>query len=162
MKKLFSLLFLVLLLPLVLLSQPVNKKQLLSPQDTLKVMESIQKYAITFGEGKNEIHTFVDPYCELSQRYMAFIFNKKERMFSKYTFHFYLLELRGKDSSDIITTILSSEFKEISLKSVMINHEDLEDEESMESQEAVESIKKAAQKIGVFKRPYILINGKVK
>ena len=83
-------------------------------------------------------------------------------MFSKYTFHFFLYELPGKNSSEIIKTILSSEYKNTTLKAIMIDHEDIELDDDGEAGDIVHDIADAAKKIGVFKRPYILINGKVK
>ena len=156
------LLLLTFILPSSLFAVVPKKPQLLSPKDTLKVLDSVKEHAIVFGSGKKAIHTYIDPYCELSQRYLSFIFKKKERMFSKYTFYFYLYELEGKESSEIILTILSSKYKQTTLKSVMLNHEDVEIDDNGEVQDIVDAIESAAKKIGVFKRPYIIINGKVK
>lgn len=136
--------------------------QKLSPQETLKVLEGLKDKAIVFGEGESEIHTFIDPYCELSQRYLSFIFAQQERMFKKYKFYFYLYELPGKNSSQVIEQILSLELKDVALKSVMLQHQQLCETGEGDSQEAINSISGAAQTIGVFKRPYIIINGKVK
>jgi len=162
MKKALILFFVSFLLPLSLWSAVPEKAQLLSPTETLEVLETLKPHAIVFGEGKSEIHTFIDPYCEMSQRYLAFVFEQKERMFSKYKFYFYLYELNGKNSSHVITSLLSSELKEIALKSVMLSHEEIPVEDNGEVQKTIYTISQAAHKIGVFKRPYILINGKVK
>ncbi|WP_372998379.1 hypothetical protein [Sulfurimonas sp.] len=140
----------------------IQKKQLLSPEATLEVLEVLKEHAIVFGSGKDEIHTFIDPYCELSQRYISFMFKKKDRMFKKYKLYFYLLELKGKDSSQMISTILLSDNKEDLLKSVMVNHDGVEEDGEADASEIIDVISDAAKKIGVFKRPYIIINGKVK
>lgn len=162
MKKIIIISFLLLLLPYSLSAITPQKKQFLSPKKTLQVLEALKENSISFGHGKKEIHTFIDPFCELSQRYLSFIFKKKDRMFSKYTFYFYLYELDGKNSSNAITTIISSEYKQTSLKAVMLNKEDIEYEECMDANDIIDNITDAAKKIGVFKRPYIIINGKVK
>ncbi len=162
MKKALILFLVSCLLPLSLWSAMPEKAQLLSPPDTLEVLKELKPHAIVFGEGESEIHTFIDPYCEMSQRYLAFVFEQQERMFPKYKFYFYLYELNGKNSSHIITSILSSEFKDVALKSVMLNHEDIPFEDNGEAQRTVHAIAQTAIKIGVFKRPYIIINGKVK
>lgn len=162
MKRSIIIFFLSFFIPYSLYSAAPDKSQLLSPSETIEVLNKLKPHAIVFGNGPSEIHTFIDPYCELSQRYLSFIFDKQDRMFSKYTFYFYLYELKGKNSSQIITTILSSKFKEISLKAVMLSHEDIPAEDSGETQKVIDTISKAANSIGVFKRPYIIINGKVK
>jgi hypothetical protein len=150
------------LLVAVSLYADVKKKQLLSPQDTLKELSALKKYAVVIGNGPKEVHSFIDPYCELSQQYLKFIYARNAVMLKKYTIYLYLYELQGKNSSQMIDTILSSEYQETMLKSVMIAHEDVLNQSDDEAEEAVEAIAHSAQKIGVFKRPYIIINGKVK
>lgn len=162
MKKTLALFFISLCVPFILLAKAPVKAQLLSSEETLKVLDSMKHNAIVFGNGENEIHTFIDPYCELSQRYISFIFKKKDRMFTKYKFYFYLYELQGKNSSHIISTILSSEYKQTILKSIMVDHSPVEINEDDDAYEVIDEIKEAARTIGVFKRPYIIINGKVK
>jgi len=139
-----------------------EKKQLLSPEATLQVIDSIKGTAIVFGEGDKEIHTFIDPYCSMSQRYLSFIFKKKKVMFKKYKIYLYLYELPRKKSKEIIKTILSSEYKKIMLKQVMLDKANVDLEDNGDVDEIIEEINEAAEKIGVYKRPYILINGKVK
>lgn len=162
MKKALILFLISFFLPLCLWGAMPEKAQLLSPLETLEVLKELKPHAIVFGDGESEIHTFIDPYCEMSQRYLSFVFEQKERMFSKYKFYFYLYELNGKNSSLVISTILSSEFKDVALKSVMFSHEDLPLEDNCETQKIIHKISEVANKIGVFKRPYIIINGKVK
>lgn len=163
MKKNFKYIFLLIFLaPCCLLSTTIHKPQLLEPKQILEVLNTLKDNAIVFGTGDNEIHTFIDPYCELSQRYLSFIFSKKDRMFSKYTFYFYLYELKGKNSFNMITTILSSEYKDTALKTVMIDHLEIVPDDNGDAQDDIDEIEYAAKKIGVFKRPYILINGRVK
>ncbi|RLA71117.1 MAG: hypothetical protein DRG24_05890 [Epsilonproteobacteria bacterium] len=143
-------------------SVETHLKQLLSPEETLKVIETIKERAIVFGEGDKEIHTFIDPYCSMSQRYLNFVFKKKSVMFKKYKIYLYLYELPRKKSKEMIKTIISSEYKEIVLKQVMINNEKIELDDDGDAEEIMEEISEAAEKIGVYKRPYILINGKAK
>ncbi len=162
MNKVMVLLFaLFLLIPSIWAGVP-GKKQLLSPSETMKVLETIKGTAIVFGEGDKEIHTFIDPYCSMSQRYLSFIFKKKDVMFKRYKIYLYLYELPRKKSQEMIKTILSSEYQNIALKQVMIEKEKLDLDDDGDAEEIMEEISEAAEKIGVFKRPYILINGKAK
>ena len=162
MNKVMFLLFAFFFLALSMWAGVPEKKQLLSPAETLEVVESIKSTAIVFGESDKEIHTFIDPYCSMSQRYLNFIYKKKKVMFKKYKIYLYLYELPRKKSNDIIKTILSSDYPKIMLKQVMIEQEDVDLEDDGDAEEIMEEISEAAEKIGVFKRPYILINGKVK
>lgn len=156
-----------LLIPLIIFatlgwSGVPEKAQLLSPEETLVLLEDIKESAIVFGEGDKEIHTFIDPYCSMSQRYLRFIFERKEVMFKKYKIYLYLYELPRKRSKEAIRTILSSDYQQIMLKQIMLDHADVPPEDNGDADDIMEEISDVAEQIGVFKRPYILINGKVK
>ncbi|MBU1927418.1 hypothetical protein KKG77_00285, partial [bacterium] len=102
-----------------------EKTQLLSPSDSLALLETIKTKAIVFGDGDKEVHTFIDPLCSMSQLYLKFLFDKSDVMFKKYKIYLYLYELDGKHSEQTINTILSSEYKNTILRSVMLNKEDI-------------------------------------
>lgn len=166
MRSLLKIIILLLLLSSQIFSDAPDRKQLLSPMETLELLEEISPYAITFGSGKKHIHIFIDPYCSVSRNYISFIYKKRERMFPKYKFHFYLYELRRKNSSKTIQTILSSENRNYMLKTIMIDREDIEINNCIDEDdyifEEIDEIAEVAKSIGVFKRPYILVNGKVR
>lgn len=160
MKRTILLLF---SLTLLLFADPA-KKQLLSPQETLNVLDGLDRDAIVIGHGKKVVHAFIDPLCPLSQMYMRHLYEHRDRMFEKYSIHLYLLELHGKHSGGLIRNILASDRPEEILKCVMVNHDPYVPEpvKSAPVEETVQEITRAAEKIGVYKRPYIIINGKAK
>lgn len=164
MSNLFSntlfLLFALFLTPHLHAIEPQEPQQLLSSAETLVVIEKIKPYGISFGNGKREVHVFIDPYCSVSKYYLSTIFEKRERNFKKSTYYFYLYELKSKDSREIIEVILSADDKEETLKAVMLDNDIFFDKER-DVKDEVNAIAEAAQKIGVYKRPYVLINGKV-
>lgn len=162
MTKVFLAFYFILFVPFLSAEQHF-KTQLLSPADSLVLLETIKKDAIIFGDGEKEVHTFIDPLCSMSQLYLKFLFEKSDVMFKKYKIYLYLYELESKNSKQTINTILSSEYKNTMLKSVMINKEEIILEDlNDETAEHIDKIAEVAKKIGVFKRPYIMINGKVK
>ncbi len=136
-------------------------KQLLSPQETIDLLETIKPYGIVFGNGQREVHIFIDPYCPVSQHYLSSIFTHQERQFRQNTYYFYLYALKHGESKVMIETILSSEHKKEMLKAVMVEQELIMEEENTTVEKAINAIAKAAQQIGIYKRPYIIINGKV-
>ncbi len=156
----FLTLFLGLMLFCLHADTPV--KQLLSPEATLKLLEPLKPYAIVIGSGPKEVHSFIDPYCSLSQEYLGFLYARHGAMLQKYTIYLYLYELPRKHSAKIIETLLDSDMQETMLRAVMLQHETMIETGDGNSSEAVEMIAQAAEKIGVNKRPYIIINGKVK
>jgi hypothetical protein len=140
-------------------------RQALPPEQVKGVLQSIRDSAIVFGNGPRAIHSFIDPKCEMSRRYMGFVMKKKE-MLKRYTYYFYLLELKRLDSRGYIGYIFESSDPAKVLTSIMLN--DLKPEEAQEylpdekTEERMERIIEAAATIGVYKRPYIIYNGKAK
>lgn len=145
---------------LLLQAEPISK-QMLSPQHTLEELSHLKRYAIVIGTGPKEVHTFIDPYCSVSQKYLEYLYEHNGAMLKKYTVYLYLYELKRKNSADAINAILNSPYRESMLKQVMLNHDDISLQSDDENEKIIEAIKVSAEKIGVFKRPYILINGKV-
>jgi len=161
---LHKILFQILIFSIFLYSYP---KQLTSKKETVQLLNSIKDYAIVLGDGKKEIHSFIDPKCSVSQRYMKHLFKKKKKLFKRYKIYLYLYELKRKKSANIIQNIFDSDFPEILLKAIMVDKniplneldEDLDDED-IDMQ--IDKIEKVAKKIGVYKRPYIITNGRGK
>lgn len=149
----------------VLMAESDVPGQRISPEEVKKVLSSISPYAIVFGEGGKEVHSFIDPKCSMSRRFMHFVMDN-EKMMQRYTYHFYLLELERLASKAMIGYIYDSENKKELLRQIMINDADPDDvheyEPNEETQEAMRVIAEAAETIGVYKRPYIIYNGKAK
>ncbi len=141
------------------------KPQELPPEAVKSILEKVKHAAITYGNGTKEIHSFIDPKCEMSRRYMQFVMKNKS-MLQRYTYYFYLLELKRLDSAGYIGYILDSESPDKVLLSVMLEDYSSEEAQHYLPDEAAESqineIIQAADKIGVYKWPYIIYNGKVK
>lgn len=135
-------------------------RQTLSPQDTLEELSHLKRYAIVIGTGPKEVHTFIDPYCSFSQKYLEYLYEHDGAMLKKYTVYLYLYELKRKNSAEAINAILNSQYRESLLKQVMLNHDEVSFQSDDGNEKTLEAIKVSAEKIGVFKRPYIIINGK--
>lgn len=140
-------------------------RQLLPPEQVEAVLKSITDSAIVFGNGPRAIHSFIDPKCEMSRRYMGFVMQRRE-MLQRYTYYFYLLELKRLDSRGYIGYIFDAPDPAKMLTSIMLD--DLQPDEAQEylpdekTEERMERISTAAETIGVYKRPYIIYNGKAK
>ncbi len=153
-------LILVLLFVVALLSD--EKKQLTSPEETLALLEGIKGEAIVIGSGPKEVHSFIDPYCSMSQLYIQQLFKNRSQMAAKYTVYIYLYELKRKNSAAMIENIYDAKDKVYMITQVMVEKQAMEVErlEDSDINEKIEKISKVAQKIGVFKRPFIITNGK--
>ncbi len=135
-------------------------KQLLSPKETMLHLETIKEYAIVFGRGEQEVHVFIDPYCPFARKYLSLLLEESEEKFRKNTYHFYLYKLKQKDSTEAIQTILSAEDKQKILVNIMV-HDDFFIDENIDVEVKIRAIADVAKKIGVNKRPYILVDGKL-
>jgi len=141
-----------------------KEKQLVESAFAIKLLKTIKPEAIVLGTGKIEVHTFIDPLCSMSQRYLSLLYKRDNKIFSDYTIYLYLHEIKSKKSKNHILTIMDSEFPEKTLSAIMLekNMSQLESIHSGRSKRSFEKIANIAKKIGVHKRPYIMINGKVK
>lgn len=148
-----------------LLSFADVRTQALPPEAVKEVLGSIRDTAIVYGNGPKEIHSFIDPKCEMSRRYMHFVMENKA-MLGRYTYYFYLLELPRLDSAGYIGYIFDASSPEKLLLSVMLDDYKPERAEGYipgdAAEERIEEIMEAAERIGVYKRPYIIYNGKAK
>ena len=152
------------LISLTCLIASPKEKQLVSPAVTIELLETIKKDAIVLGNGKIEVHTFVDPLCKMSQRYLSLIYKRNYAIFSQYTIYLYMHELKSKNSKKHILSIIDSKSSERMLNTIMLEKDmsQLTSRYSVKSRRTFEEIANVAKKIGVYKRPYIMINGKVK
>ncbi|CAA6815800.1 MAG: Unknown protein [uncultured Sulfurovum sp.] len=139
-------------------------KQLISPELTTKLIETIKDDAIILGSGGKEIHIFIDPLCKMSQRYLKLLYKRNNAIFSEYTVYLYLNELKAKKSKKHILNIIHSESKEKMLCDIMLGNQStiLQKIRNKETEKIFQKISTVAKRIGVYKRPYIIINGKAK
>ncbi|RLA58644.1 MAG: hypothetical protein DRQ78_11660 [Epsilonproteobacteria bacterium] len=152
------------LISLTYLIATPKEKQLVSPAMAIELLETIKKDAIVLGNGKIEVHTFIDPLCKMSQRYLALLYKRNYEIFSKYTIYLYMHEIKSKQSKQHILSIMDAKSPERMLNTIMLD-KDMSQVTSryiMENRRTFEKIANVAKKIGVNKRPYIMINGKVK
>lgn len=152
------------LISLTYLIASPKEKQLVSPAVAIELLETIKTDAIVLGNGKIEVHTFIDPLCKMSQRYLALLYKRNYEIFSKYTIYLYLHEIKSKKSKKHILSIMDATSPERMLTSIMLKKDksQLKYRYSGENLRTFDNIANVAEKIGVNKRPYIMINGKVK
>ena len=141
-----------------------KEKQLVSPKVAMELLQTIKGDAIVLGSGSQEIHSFIDPLCMMSQLYLALIYKHNKKLFAKYTIYLYLHEIKSKKSKKHILNIMSAAIQEKALLAIMLDKKemDLKDVDDEKSDKAFDRIADVARRVGVNKRPYIMINGKAK
>ena len=158
MKKALFLLLLLLTVPWGMSAQDPGHKKL--PESQLRpILDKIKPYAITYGEGRKEVHVFVDPMCSLSKEYMKWV-TSNERLKKRYTYYIYMYKLKKYDSMDLMRYIYGQEYKFNILKQVMVENY-LPDTTQIKPDRLIEKeiaeIAAAAKAIDVYKRPYFII-----
>lgn len=155
---------LIYLISLTYLIATPKEKQLVSATVATELLETIKTDAIVLGNGEIEVHTFIDPLCKMSQRYLALLYKRNYEVFSKYTIYLYMHEIKSKKSKKHILSIMDATASERMLTSIMLTKDmsQLKYRYSGENLRIFDKIANVAEKIGVNKRPYIMINGKVK
>ena len=132
---------------------------LLALETRQDLMDSISKYAIKLGNGKNKTYTFIDPLCPKSQAYIELILDNKDLQ-QEHTFYIFLYQLPNFDSRELIVYIYQSKDPLASLEEVMVE-EDYEDIEVYETKHStikmINAIAKVAQTMQIKARPYLLL-----
>lgn len=141
-----------------------KKKQLVEPKVAITLLQTIKDDAIVLGNGEIEVHTFIDPLCVMSQRYLALLYKKNNKVLSKYTIYLHFHQIKSKKSKKHILNILSAESREKVMDTIMLKKDSftLKNIRNRKNEELFEKVSDVAKKIGVNKRPYIMINGRVK
>ncbi len=157
-------LIIIYIISLTFLVATPKETQLVSPEVAIKLLETIKEDAIVVGNGDIEIHTFIDPLCKMSQRYLALIYKRNYEIFSKYTIYLYMHEIKSKKSKRQILSIMDATSPERMLTSIMLKKDisQLEPRYNGKHLRTFYKIANVAEKIGVNKRPYTMIKGKVK
>lgn len=139
-------------------SDETNHKNL-SQEELRPILDTIRHHAITFGEGKKEVHVFVDPMCPLSKEYMRWV-TSNDKLLKRYRYFVYMYKLKKYDSLNLMRYIYTQDYRFTILKEVMVN-DTLPDIDpkglSKEADIKIREIAKAAETIDVYKRPYFIV-----
>lgn len=106
------------------------------------------------GKGERDVYVFIDPLCRYSRKFMKLSANN-DALLQKYRFHLFLYEIPRLHSHKVINAIYASKEPLKRLKEVMLQDKKFTSEKE---DKRVEKIDKAAKKIGVFKRPFIIVS----
>lgn len=123
---------------------------------SLPYLQTIEHDALILGEGPTKVYVFIDPYCPNSRNFISLI-DENSKMRSKYTYYFFLYELKRLNSSEMIAKIYSSANPMDALKRVMIQDQNLSDPINPSVSGKIAQISNVAQTLDIYKRPYIIM-----
>ncbi len=120
------------------------------------LLKSIQNDAIVLGNGKIPIFVFVDPLCPHSRKFVTMV-SKNPMMLSKYRYYIYLYSIPRLKSTDVVSAIYMSPYPREMLLQVMVEHKVNATHGDEETRARVARITSVAEKIDVYKRPYLFM-----
>lgn len=115
------------------------------------------------GSGPVKVHVFIDPLCPHSRNFVEMV-AESEKMRSRYSYNFYLYTLPRLHSEAMVATIFGADNPLALLLKVMVQREDVAtiEHESDAVRRKVEAIEAVAEKLDVYKRPYMIMVKKPK
>jgi len=162
--RLLSSLFLLIgltIIPLMAVEKSVHKKLPLSK--SLPILETIKDDALHLGTGERKVYLFIDPLCPHSQDFMDLIANN-EKLLLRNNYNIYLYTLKRLHSEKIVTAIYMSKDPMQVLMDVMISNDKIkvEVEPTQDVLSKIVAIEGVAEKLDVYKRPYLILTKKPK
>jgi len=123
---------------------------------SLPHLKGIESSALIMGNGPIKAYVFIDPNCPNSQNFVSLI-HENDKMRSRYTYFFFLYELKRFNSSTVISQIYSSSNPLEAMKHYMIEHQTLSQKVNLTVLGKIAEIAKVAETLDVYKRPYIIM-----
>lgn len=141
-----------------------KKKKHVIPELIVSVpmLEEMEDIAITFGEGKNVMYVFVDPFCRYSRDFITKV-TSSPKMLKSYTYKIFLLKLKKFESMETIRYIYDSVDPYATLVDVMVKKNKIPADSHIEDkdiEDTIARIKNADKVLDIYKRPYLIIANK--
>ena len=148
----------VLLFNMVLHADTAQKHPSRPLSELLPLLIPLEADALELGTGPVNVYVFIDPRCPHSREFVAFI-AESDKMRRRYHYHFFLYELKRFHSAGIIAAIYNAVDPLQAMLRYMTTVDTLQPAEASDSTHArIERIAKTAEAIGVYKRPYLILN----
>ena len=123
---------------------------------SVSLLRSIDNEAILLGSGEKQLYVFLDPLCLHSRKFIMLV-SKNSKMLSKYQYHLFLYSIARLKSEEVVAAIYASQNPLQRLLEVMTTQKLYHDKGNASTQAKVDAITAVAQKMDVFKRPFIFV-----
>lgn len=141
----------------MVLTSPCSAKDL-STSEITALIRPLEPLAIEYGTGETKAYVFVDPKCPHSRDFLSMI-HDNEKMQSRYHYYIFFYELKRFHSHNLIGTIYASASPLQTTLDVMAGGKEIKERKTVSSKitARIATIEDTAEKIGVNKRPYLII-----
>ena len=140
----------------VLFANEQKEHKHLSYDVSVSLLSSIHNDAIILGSGEKLLYVFIDPLCPHSRKFITMV-NKNTKMLSKYQYHLFLYSIPRLKSTDVVSAVYMSSNPIETLLEIMVEEKVYTEKGNKTTKAKVNRIATVAQKIDVYKRPYIYI-----
>lgn len=143
---------------LLLLYVSSNDAKELSTREMVSMVQSIEPFAMQYGEGNIKAYVFVDPKCPHSRDFISMI-HDNQKMRGIYRYYIFFYELKRFKSHKVIGAIYTSPAPLQKMLEVMVGGKEIESLTPLPShiEEQISDIEHVAADLGVKKRPYLFI-----
>ena len=127
------------------------------PYDTsITLLQGIQNDAIILGEGKKLVYVFVDPLCPHSRKFITMV-SQSPTMLSRYRYCIFLYSIPRMKSTDVVSAVYMSPKPIETLLQIMVEKKVSSTKGNEATDARVARIAEIANKMDVYKRPYLVI-----
>ena len=146
-----------------LLADDVMEHKKLPLQQSLPLVQTIEKSALRMGTGPVKVYAFVDPLCPHSRNFVEMI-AESEKMRKGYSYYFYLYTLPRMHSEAMVATIYDNDNPLELMLDVMVRRKKIQVKKTAAKPvfQKIKEIAAVAEKLDVYKRPYIIMVKKPK
>jgi hypothetical protein len=144
--------------PLLFGNEPLISKEKAPLTVALPLLKSIDQHAIVIGHGPTHMYAFIDPVCPRSREFVSMIV-ESVKMQERYTYHFFYYELTRFHSKNLIATIYSAKKPVDMMKMIMVDENNVSalTTFSPEITKEISDIADVAEKLDIYKRPYLFV-----
>ncbi len=158
MRLLYLITFIFVILSTGLWADEAVEHRKLPLEVSLPILNTIENSALQMGDGPVKVHVFIDPLCPHSRNFIEMI-AESEKMRSRYSYNFYLYTLPRLHSEKTVAAIYASADPLATLLDVMVANKKpapatVNDPTIVDK---INQIAQAAQKLDVYKRPYMIM-----
>ncbi len=127
-------------------------------EELLPHVQPIEDIAIRLGNGPVKVHIFVDPFCPRSREFITFV-SSSSKMLARYSYYFYLYRLQRFKSQNLIHAIYNAQSPRVTMLEIMVRDKKFDEpiEPDATTREKIARVAAAAEKIDVYKRPYLIM-----
>jgi len=142
----------------VFANEPLITKKKAPLSVALPLLKGIDQYAIVIGSGPTHMYAFIDPVCPRSREFVSMIV-ESAKMQERYTYHFFYYELTRFHSKNLIGTVYSAKNPLEMMKTVMVDAKEVSVLTTFSSAitKEINAIADVAEKLDIYKRPYLFV-----